>query len=104
MGTFGTRGDFFKINENLIHPLVDYLLNRRLRWGQPDTQSLLTSAIADVRFVALPESEAGACAEGSVQDPPAYFCWETPSKYISIIQNDWPYSGKLRNSVNCDSI
>jgi hypothetical protein len=35
----------------------------------------------------------GSTDEAAV-DHPRYFCWETPAQYISIIQNDWPYSGR----------
>ncbi|KAJ3513495.1 hypothetical protein NLJ89_g2917 [Agrocybe chaxingu] len=70
--------------------VVKYLMNHRLLWGQPDTLSLLTSELKDNRFVEAPNSDG---ANGSTDTgAPAYFCWETPSKYLSIIQNDWPYS------------
>ena len=78
---------------------VNYLLNHRLRWGQPDTLSLLKS---DVRNN-LKNSTAE--PHESVSHPditmpisfmiPPYFSWETPPQFISIIQNDWPYSGNI---------
>ncbi|KAK0188092.1 hypothetical protein F5146DRAFT_1207953 [Armillaria mellea] len=55
--------------------IVNYLLNFRLQWGQPDTLSLLTSALDDKSL-----------------DAPPYFTTDIPPEYISIIQNDWPYS------------
>ncbi|CAA7262916.1 unnamed protein product [Cyclocybe aegerita] len=70
--------------------VVKYLMNHRLRWGQPDTLSLLTSELQDDRFVEAPNSDG--TNRPTDGEPPAYFSWETPSKYLSIIQNDWPYS------------
>lgn len=57
--------------------------------------SLLKSSLDFSRFIsgeqcATPSTEAG--IEPHL-DPP-YFSIKTPSKYISLIQNDWPYSGK----------
>jgi len=63
-------------------------LNHRLQWGKPDTLSLLTTTIVDERSIDGP-----GCDSGDDTDPPPYFSWETPAKYVSIIQNDWPYSG-----------
>ncbi|KAF5315090.1 hypothetical protein D9619_007355 [Psilocybe cf. subviscida] len=73
--------------------MVSYLVNHRLRWGQLDTMSLLKSSLDFSRFIsgeqcATPSTEAG--IEPHL-DPP-YFSIKTPSKYISLIQNDWPYS------------
>ncbi|KAF8195406.1 hypothetical protein BJ912DRAFT_875993 [Pholiota molesta] len=70
--------------------IVNYLTDHRLRWGEPDTLSLLKSSLeVDPLFPVISPSVAGAKPS---QDPPAYFSCETPSQYISIIQNDWPYS------------
>ncbi|KAF9483423.1 hypothetical protein BDN70DRAFT_873932 [Pholiota conissans] len=70
--------------------IVNYLTNHRLRWGQPDTLSLLKSSLeVDPLFPVISHPTNGA---ESTQIPPAYFSCETPSQYISIIQNDWPYS------------
>ncbi|KAE9408939.1 hypothetical protein BT96DRAFT_962557 [Gymnopus androsaceus JB14] len=66
--------------------MVNYLQNRRLQWGKPDTLSLLTSSLNV-------EMNGSAVEDDSVDDvPPPYFTAETPSRYISVIQNDWPYS------------
>ncbi|KAF9077468.1 hypothetical protein BDP27DRAFT_1208474 [Rhodocollybia butyracea] len=61
--------------------MVSYLLNHRLQWGKLDTLSLLPSSFSfDIE-------------ESRGDDvPPPYFTADTPYKYISIIQNDWPYS------------
>ncbi|KJA24026.1 hypothetical protein HYPSUDRAFT_162515 [Hypholoma sublateritium FD-334 SS-4] len=68
--------------------IVKYLANHRLRWGQPDTQSLLQSSLEvepGVGLITSGDAESDLNSSG-------YFCCETPSRYISIIQNDWPYS------------
>ncbi|PPQ68111.1 hypothetical protein CVT26_005732 [Gymnopilus dilepis] len=73
--------------------VVNYLLNHRLRWGQPDTLSLLKSSVIDDGFYSSSTSNFASENEASsISSPTPYFCWETPKEYISIIQNDWPYS------------
>ncbi|KAK7469023.1 hypothetical protein VKT23_003517 [Stygiomarasmius scandens] len=67
--------------------IVNYLLQYRLQWGKPDTLSLLPSALDANTFP----------YDGSVPlkgdgNPPPYFTVSTPIEYLSIIQNDWPYS------------
>ncbi|KAJ3986839.1 hypothetical protein F5890DRAFT_1501365 [Lentinula detonsa] len=62
--------------------IVNYLLNHRLQWGKPDALSVLPSAFKD---------EPADDAEGSEIISPPYFTSNTPDRYISIIQNDWPY-------------
>ncbi|TFK27648.1 hypothetical protein FA15DRAFT_585873 [Coprinopsis marcescibilis] len=59
----------------------NYLITHRLQWGKPDTLSLFKSEIID---------EPPANTEDLPPTP--YFSVETPPQYISIIQNDWPYS------------
>ncbi|KAF6755892.1 hypothetical protein DFP72DRAFT_895501, partial [Ephemerocybe angulata] len=66
--------------------IVNYLVNHRLQWGKRDTLSLLPSSLEDdPRFYASSDSS-------GATSPPAYFSVDTPPEYISIIQNDWPYS------------
>jgi len=87
---YGSVGAFRLLkatNEVFKNAIVNYLLNHRLQWGRPDTLSLLTSTVVDSRFVSPSKFE--------VADPPPYFTWETPTKYVSVIQNDWPYSGTV---------
>ncbi|ESK95238.1 hypothetical protein Moror_3996 [Moniliophthora roreri MCA 2997] len=60
--------------------MVSYLLKHRLQWGKPDTISVLLSAHRE------------GVSEDSEVPAPQYFTRDIPSKYISIIQNDWPYS------------
>ncbi|KAJ7600939.1 hypothetical protein C8J56DRAFT_767776 [Mycena floridula] len=77
-----------------------YLLNFRLQWGKQDTQSLLTSALDDpviarndVRVDPLAEDVGPRAPMGDLPaDAPPYFTAQTPPEFISIIQNDWPYS------------
>ena len=66
-------------------------MNHRLRWGQPDTLSLLKSDLVH-NSIAKPLSQPDSTIPISSVIPP-YFSWETPSQFISIIENDWPYSG-----------
>lgn len=91
--------------EPLTRKSVNYLLNYRLQWGKPDTLSLLTSALDKSHAIANGDSRAVASPESSTDptivkdlpplppDAPEYFTVNTPAEYISIIQNDWPYSG-----------
>ncbi|KAJ2933408.1 hypothetical protein H1R20_g3705, partial [Candolleomyces eurysporus] len=67
--------------------LVDYLLNHRLQWGQRDTLSLLPSSLEDD-----PRFYASTTTDASSKPAPQYFTADTPPEYLSIIQNDWPYS------------
>ncbi|TFK33006.1 hypothetical protein BDQ12DRAFT_615970 [Crucibulum laeve] len=78
--------------------LVNYLLNHRLQWGQPDTLSALKSALDDP--LEIDTGRAPPVVDPSIpkqlpplpEDAPKYFTFETPREYLSIIQNDWPYS------------
>ncbi|EKM79241.1 hypothetical protein AGABI1DRAFT_113826 [Agaricus bisporus var. burnettii JB137-S8] len=77
--------------------IVNYLLNYRLQWGKADTLSLLTSALKDeprnVKAVEPPNGSVIVKEPPPLpSDAPEYFSVDTPAEYISIIQNDWPYS------------
>ena len=85
---------------------VNYLLNHRLQWGKPDTLSLLASALDKLHHSARINDQLVATtlmtsAEVLVvkdlppvsPNAPEYFCMDIPAEYVSIIQNDWPYSG-----------
>ena len=90
---YGSMGAFRLLkatNGVFKNAIVNYLLNHRLQWGRPDTLSLLTSTVVDSKFASPSEFEVAGDA-----DPPPYFTWETPAKYVSVIQNDWPYSGTV---------
>ncbi|KAF8882026.1 hypothetical protein CPB84DRAFT_1791182 [Gymnopilus junonius] len=63
--------------------VVNYLTNYRLRWGQPDTLSLLKSTLIDNNYDDINSSDSNGVPPNQ---PPPYFCWETPK------ENDWPYS------------
>ena len=78
---------------------VDYLMNHRLRWGQPDTLSLLKSRLVHDSTTETHESFSHPDTPSPIVSVnPPYFSWETPSQFISIIENDWPYSG-IYNSL-----
>jgi hypothetical protein len=68
--------------------IVNYLRNYRLQWGKPDRLSLLPSIILDN----VDTSEQPARTNSDL-DVPTYFKADTPPELISIIMNDWPYSG-----------
>lgn len=67
---------------------VDYLLNYRLQWGKPDRLSLLPSKLDCVETEAEPLPEDAPL--------PDYFTADIHPSLVSIIQNDWPYSGVFR--------
>jgi hypothetical protein len=85
---------------------VNYLLKYRLRWGEPDRITLLPSSLQieehhetsssskDVRQVTSNSDEFAAAAVVNPEEE-QYFKADGPPNLISIIQNDWPYSGKL---------
>ncbi|KAF5360629.1 hypothetical protein D9756_004612 [Leucocoprinus leucothites] len=87
--------------------LVNYLLNHRLQWGKPDTLSLLTSTLDGPCHTTTNGSANGQSVFPPADlteppvlkalpplplDAPEYFTVNTPAEYLSIIQNDWPYS------------
>ncbi|TFK73639.1 hypothetical protein BDN72DRAFT_893819 [Pluteus cervinus] len=76
--------------------VVNYLTSYRLQWGKPDTRALLRSAL-DVEYegpsiAADTQPQGPEVPQGLPYDAPAYFTAKAPPEYISIIQNDWPYS------------
>jgi len=80
--------------------VVNYLINYRLQWGMPDYLSLLTSALETHRRetseispqLNTPNPKIPRKLPDLPADAPPYFTADTPAEYISIIQNDWPYS------------
>jgi hypothetical protein len=71
-----------------------------LQWGKQDTLSRLSSALDDPsisKTIVDPLSpDIVPNTKGLPPLPshaPPYFTVHTPSEFISIIQNDWPYSG-----------
>lgn len=88
---------------------VNYLLSHRLRWGQPDTLSALTSRLDQSTSVGenvpsrngqpfASNGNTSAISPQALLPPipdgsPVYFTADTPPELISIIMNDWPYSG-----------
>jgi hypothetical protein len=67
---------------------VKYLIEHRLRFGEPDTLSVLRSALDDAPEAAYVGTDAAPSADVE------WFTSDTPRALVSIIQNDWPYSGK----------
>jgi hypothetical protein len=80
---------------NLNAPLeVDYLTKYRLQWGRPDTLSKLKSTVDDsVKDLTTPPPS---------NPPKEWFTVDTPPEMISIIQNDWPYSGIWQGFLSRD--
>ncbi|KDQ62643.1 hypothetical protein JAAARDRAFT_30559 [Jaapia argillacea MUCL 33604] len=93
--------------------ITNYLINYRLRWGQPDTISLLKSILDDQEqagtSISIKYSNTNGVSSARQQDvltdslpakglpsmpstAPEYFTVDTPKEYIFIAQNDWPYS------------
>ncbi|KAG7088125.1 hypothetical protein E1B28_012150 [Marasmius oreades] len=66
--------------------MVNYLLKYRLQWGKPDTLTLLPSTLKPK------DSETNPNTPTNSLPPPQYFTRDVPPEYVSIIQNDWPYS------------
>ncbi|GBE83042.1 hypothetical protein BKA93DRAFT_910108 [Sparassis latifolia] len=74
---------------------VNYLLCKRLRWGEPDSQSSLPSRLDQDRSApsGLHVSDRIPAELPSIPaDSPEYFIADTPPELISVIMNDWPYS------------
>ncbi|KAG6916317.1 hypothetical protein DXG01_007367 [Tephrocybe rancida] len=80
--------------------IVNYLTDYRLQWGKRDTLSLLTSALDADEVQNEVQQPSQSQTNGNVkkvfpalpEDAPKYFTRDTPPEYLSIIQNDWPYS------------
>ncbi|KAI5117003.1 hypothetical protein M0805_002671 [Coniferiporia weirii] len=69
--------------------MVNYLTEYRLQWGKPDRLSLLQSELEEHAPPCAPRDEGlKPCFEQT-----DYFTSKTPAELISVIRNDWPYSG-----------
>lgn len=71
-----------------FHLKENYLLKYRLRWGQPDRLSRLKPYKGSIDEIATVDNP-------HLLPVPAvdYFRADTPPHLISVIVNDWPYSG-----------
>lgn len=75
---------------------ANYLRSYRLQWGRVDALSKLPSRLSspvgdvDYREITLLESGLPPIPPGSK----SYFTADIPPQLVSIIMNDWPYSGK----------
>ena len=80
---------------------MKYLLTYRLQWGKRDARSLLKSTL-DIPDILLSSEDVVLGPSGELPplppDAPSYFKADTPPELISIIMNDWPYSGTPRLS------
>lgn len=72
--------------------LAHYVLQCRLRWGEPDTQCLLDQD--SPLYHDPPDLDPNYCLPPLPDDAPALFTVGIPESLISIIRNDWPYSGE----------
>ena len=90
-GTLGSYLPVFPLQKpppQTIHSKENYLLKYRLRWGRPDRLSVLRpykGSIDEIPILDDPDSLPIPAAD--------YFRADTPPHLISIIVNDWPYSG-----------
>lgn len=83
--------DIFILNTNDSF-LAHYVLQCRLRWGEPDTQCLLDQDPPVYRD--SPDFDPSYCLPPLPDDAPALFTLDIPKRLISIMRNDWPYSGR----------
>lgn len=80
--------------------IVNYLITYRLQWGKQDTLCKLRSRFDPPDLGPSTVQEVGNTKSLPVGLPkPApgaktYFTADIPPELVSIIQNDWPYSGR----------
>ena len=73
---------------------VNYLLSYRLQWGKHDTLSKLSSRLGPPAPHSHTKSARHEPTLPSVPEgAPNYFTADINPELISILQNDWPYSG-----------
>ncbi len=82
--------------------VANYLRRYRLQWGKADTLSKLPSRLSPPVVTAengdIGSGEVTALSTGLPPIPPGtkpYFTADIPLQLVSIITNDWPYSGRL---------
>jgi hypothetical protein len=96
---YGSNGNRFP--SFLLHfssSVANYLIKYRLQWGKADTISKLPSRLSPP---AAEKDDVGTgkvplLASGLPPIPPdtkPYFTADIPLQLVSIIMNDWPYSG-----------
>ncbi|KAF7298758.1 hypothetical protein MIND_00823300 [Mycena indigotica] len=71
--------------------MVNYLVNRRLQWGMPDTLSLLGPPFPQDDIPSIATALTDLQSTATSLSPP-YLSPSMPSEYLSVITNDWPYS------------
>ena len=96
-------------SENVLRSsgdLVNYLKTYRLQWGKPDALSLIPSKLEGLTVPKAASVQSNGHSAPSVEmpelpaDAPPYFTADTPPELISIIMNDWPYSGTVHTFVS----
>ena len=82
--------------------VANYLRSYRLQWGKADTLSKLPSRLSlpvvTTENDDIDSGEVTALASGLPPIPSGtkpYFTADIPLQLVSIITNDWPYSGRL---------
>ncbi len=100
---YGSNGSRFLLS--LLHisssSVGNYLIRYRLRWGKADTLSKLPSRLSQPVIIAekddIGTGNVPLLASGLPLIPPdtkPYFTAGIPLQLVSIITNDWPYSGR----------
>jgi hypothetical protein len=98
---YGSNGNrFLSLLLHFSSSVENYLIKYRLQWGRADTISKLPSRLSPP--VVTAEKDDGGTgkvpllASGLPPIPPdtkPYFTANIPLQLVSIIMNDWPYSG-----------
>ena len=100
---YGSTGTSIPTSSQYFLCLVaNYLRRYRLQWGKADTLSKLPTRLSPPVVTAencdIGSGEVTALASGLPRIPSGtkpYFTADIPLQLVSVITNDWPYSGKL---------
>ena len=99
---YGSNGRrFLAFLKRYSSSVENYLVRYRLRWGMPDALTKLPSRLFSPTVTAekgnIGSRNISVLASGLPPIPPdakPYFTADIPSQLVSIIMNDWPYSGR----------
>ncbi|KAI0754745.1 hypothetical protein C8Q80DRAFT_1216612 [Daedaleopsis nitida] len=75
--------------------IVNYLMNYRLQWGQPDTIAIIKSSLDTPATTSTQGPLAIKASKGLPPippDAPTHFVADMPPELYYIAMNDWPYS------------
>jgi hypothetical protein len=100
---YGSNGNRFLsilLQPHFSYSVANYLIRSRLQWGKADTLAKLPSRLSPP-VVTAEKDDVGTgkvtlLASGLPPIPPdtkSYFTADIPLQLVSIIMNDWPYSG-----------